>query len=239
MGKDERDLLDVLKAELQFMENGGYARAAGGSWRPAFIFEDSPACMNYDHRDNPGPCADCVLMQLVPPGLRSERIPCRHIPLNAEGETLDSLYRYGDQREVEETFRKWLQATIARLEEQRGTSQDQHSEESAMSRGGQVIKVAALHENLRPKCANPACANTFAWDKGGKFFRFRIDPNDAVYMSTMSGAPAGVHGVKHFWLCERCCHIFTLVYEEHSGVLLRVLWRELPATETHRELSAA
>src|SRR5260370_5694122 len=112
MQKDERDLLEVLKFELQFLEDGGYGRSARTPWRPKYIFEDSLTCMNYDSKENPGPCSDCVLMQLVPPERRSEKIPCRHIPFSTSGETLDSLYRYSNQQETEETVGAWLRATI-------------------------------------------------------------------------------------------------------------------------------
>jgi hypothetical protein len=44
--------------------------------------------------------------------------------------------------------------------------------------------------------------------------------------------------VRHYWLCERCSHVFTLVYEQAYGVLLKAPWPELPA-EAHQELSAA
>ena len=112
MQKDERDLLEVLKFELQFLEKGGYGRSPREPWRPRFIFEDSPTCMNYDSKQNPDPCVECVLMHLVPLDIRSEKLPCRHIPLNSSGETLDSLYRYGNEREIEETVENWLRATI-------------------------------------------------------------------------------------------------------------------------------
>ncbi len=118
MQKDERDLLEVLKFELQFLEDGGYGRSPRTPWRPQYIFEDSLTCMNYDSKENPGPCGDCVLMQLVPPERRSEKIPCRHIPFSTSGETLDSLYRYSNQQETEETVGAWLRATIQRLEEE-------------------------------------------------------------------------------------------------------------------------
>src|ERR1700688_4994430 len=121
MQKDERDLLEVLKFELQFLEDGGYGRPPRTPWRPQYIFEDSPTCMNYDSKENPGPCSDCVLIHLVPAELCSAKIPCRHIPLNASGETLDSLYRYSEQNEIEETVGDWLRAIaiIQRLEELR------------------------------------------------------------------------------------------------------------------------
>ena len=60
MQKDERDLLDVLKFELDFLEKGGYSPSPREPRKMHFIFEDSPTCMNYDSKDNPGPCSDCV-----------------------------------------------------------------------------------------------------------------------------------------------------------------------------------
>src|SRR6516165_7914681 len=112
MQKDERDLLEVLKFELIFLEDGGYERSPRTPWRPQFVFEDSPTCMNYDSKENRVPCSDCVLIDLVPSQLRSAKIPCRHIPLNTSGETLDSLYRYHEQSEIEEMVVSWLKATI-------------------------------------------------------------------------------------------------------------------------------
>ena len=97
MQKEERDLLEVLKSELEFLKAGGYGPSPRTAWRPRYIFEDSPACANYESREHPGPCTDCVLIHLVPPESRSTKFPCRHIQLSASGETLDSLYRCSDQ----------------------------------------------------------------------------------------------------------------------------------------------
>lgn len=116
MAKDERDVLEVLKFELNFLEKGGYGRSPREPWRPTLIFEDSPTCMNYDSKENPAPCDDCLLMQFVPFDRRTEKIPCRHIPLNAEGETIESFYRWGSQHELEETFGQWLRTAINKLE---------------------------------------------------------------------------------------------------------------------------
>lgn len=93
MANDDRDLLTVLKAELEFLEKGGYRHSPTAPWRPLFIFEDSPTCMNHARRENPLPCRECILMNLVPADCRSEKIPCRHIPLNPEGFTIDTYYR--------------------------------------------------------------------------------------------------------------------------------------------------
>jgi hypothetical protein len=236
MYKDERDVLDVLKAELAFLEKGGYGRSPRESWRQPIIFEDSPSCMNYDSKQSPGPCSDCILMQLVPPQFRGRQIPCRHIPFNAGGETLDSLYRDSDQFEVEEVFGKWLRKTIAALEEARQFS---HAEGTRPSAPG-VAEAAgeSLSQKLHPKCANPCCTTAFRWLAGGKFFRFR--PERVAAHSEDKGAPSllGFSGVEHFWLCDRCSHIFTLGFEENEGVILKLLYPALLAAEHPNPLTA-
>lgn len=118
MRQNQRDLLEVLKSELKFLEMGGYSRQV--PWGPKLIFEDSPTCINCGRRDNPSiPCTECVLIDLVPAERHSEKIPCRHIPLDVSGETLDSLYRHGSPQEVDEAVRNWLRVTIDRLEQER------------------------------------------------------------------------------------------------------------------------
>jgi hypothetical protein len=116
MPKDDRDLLDVLKFELQVLERGGYGSSPREPWRQHLAFEDSPSCMNYDTKDHPEPCDECVLMQLVPPNQRGEKIPCRRIPLTKQGETLEDLYKYGTQQEIEDAMREWLRSTIQQIE---------------------------------------------------------------------------------------------------------------------------
>lgn len=61
MAKAKRDLLEVLRLELEFLKNGGYRRAP--SWRSKLIFEDSPTCLHYSDPEQPRPCSECVMMQ--------------------------------------------------------------------------------------------------------------------------------------------------------------------------------
>ena len=117
MANDDRDLLKVLNAELDFLEEGGYAHSPSAQWRPQFIFEDSPTCMNHGRARNPLPCSDCILINLVPLDCRNEKVPCRHIPLNAEGFTIDTYYRLGTHEEVEAAVASWLRTTIHQLEQ--------------------------------------------------------------------------------------------------------------------------
>src|ERR1700674_4840907 len=108
MSNNDRNLLDVLKRELQFLEEGGYRQFPTAARRPQFIFEDSPTCMNYKRKGNLRPCSECLLMRFVPPDCHSEAIPCRHIPLNAEGFTIDTYYRLGTHEEPETALTSWL-----------------------------------------------------------------------------------------------------------------------------------
>jgi len=237
MQKDERDLLDVLKFELNFLEKGGYGRSVKTPWRPQFIFEDSPSCMNYDSMDNKAPCSDCVLMQLIPPQGWTESIPCRHIPFNAAGETLHSLYEHGDQFETEEVVGNWLRETIARLESERENRQMEVK--APLLLPAEVKLGISLHHNAHPKCANPACPTIFHWLVGGKFFRFSTPHCDTCAGKTHAKSDAESHAeskcaarcVKHFWLCETCSNVFTLAHNEPEGVVLKLLWSELPEAE--------
>jgi hypothetical protein len=238
MQKDERDLLEVLQFELAFLEKGGYGRSPREAWRPQYIFEDSPTCMNYDCKDNPEPCSHCVLTQLVPPEFRAAKTPCRHIPLNEAGETLDLLYRYDNQPELEDSVGNWLRATIAKLQDARKAAQ-LHSTGDPAVQAGAEMEGTPLLQKFHPKCANPACSTAFNWLAGGKFFRFRPGETEEALDRRAQDASGNVHGVRHFWLCEHCSHVFTLVHESQHGIVLRLLWPELPLAKTHKELPAS
>jgi len=115
MQAPDRDLLEVLRFELQFLEQGKYRPLL--EWRPRYIFEDSPTCLK--GRSSSHACSDCLLLGFVPAEHLSEPVPCRYIPLNERGETVDSLYRTGTQDELEEALRHWLCDVIRGLEQRR------------------------------------------------------------------------------------------------------------------------
>jgi hypothetical protein len=118
MLKDHQRLLGFLRSELASIERGGYRRSERQPWRARLVFEDSPCCPNYGDSQRRVPCEECVLMQFVPPDRRNEKVPCRFIPLDAKGETVDSLYRCGTQHELETAMAKWLRKTIHRIEQE-------------------------------------------------------------------------------------------------------------------------
>lgn len=133
MAHDEkRGLLETLKAELRFLKDGGYWRPFRNDWRAQFTFEDSPTYLNCNaSAKHLVPCSNCVPMSLIPVELRSVKWPCRQIPLNRAGETLDSLYRYADPSEVEITVRRWLEAQIQQLENKEAAATEEAHEETS------------------------------------------------------------------------------------------------------------
>lgn len=117
--KDDQDVLEILKSELDFIEKGGYKRTARTPWLPASTFQDSSICLNSRDPDRNHPCDECLLMELVPPARRAEKVPCHHIPVTQEGETVDDLERTETQDEMENKVKNWLRRMIATLEEGR------------------------------------------------------------------------------------------------------------------------
>jgi hypothetical protein len=125
MAHDDRTPLEVLKFELEFLQAGGYGRSPRDPQRSPLIFEDSLSCINLGCKTDRVPCRDCLMMQFVPAARRSEAIPCRHIPLNEAGETVESFYQRRDQQDLEEALNAWLRATIRRLEAETARSSGQ------------------------------------------------------------------------------------------------------------------
>jgi hypothetical protein len=172
MQEDERDLLEVLKFELRFLEDGGYGRSPKNPSRPLYIFEDSPTCMNYDARDDREPCSNCVLMHLVPLEVRSAKIPCRHIPLNSSGDTLDSLYGRGEQYEIEEKVGEWLRAAIEQLEAERIAPQQRPGRERLS--GQERVKRDATLSECSPEMRKPSMPESVSLDWWREVLPFSI-----------------------------------------------------------------
>ena len=117
--KDERDILEVLKAELDFIENGGYGRSVRTPWKPTSVFQDSLSCLNYGYPYRAHPCKECFLDELVPIEHRADSVPCHHIPVGADGSTIAELESEEDQQKLEESVKNWLRERIREIEYER------------------------------------------------------------------------------------------------------------------------
>jgi hypothetical protein len=106
----ERELAIVtLKSHLRCLdERKDFTNGA------VLLFENSSVCCRspfYSCRSS-----RCGLIDFVSEEHRSDIAPCRHIQLNAQGETLRSLFNNARVRQTETALREWLTSTIAKLE---------------------------------------------------------------------------------------------------------------------------
>jgi hypothetical protein len=119
MAKDDRDILEILKEELAFIEQGGYGRSVRAPWVPKSIFQDSLSCLNYGYPYRAHPCAECRLLDFVGPQDHSQPVPCHFIPLDDAGNTLEELELEGNESRAVSTVKKWLQGKISQIEAER------------------------------------------------------------------------------------------------------------------------
>jgi hypothetical protein len=112
MSGEKHELLEKLKFELAFAEDGGYGRSVRTPHQSTSPFQDSLTCLNFGDPLRTHPCAECVLMQYVPESHKGEDVPCHHIPLDQERRTIATLDATGG----EEALKRWLHQEITRLE---------------------------------------------------------------------------------------------------------------------------
>ncbi len=124
MTSDTRDPLEVLKAELDFIEKGGYGRSPRTPQRSRSSFEDSLTCINYADPDKVHPCEECQLIDWVPTKERERDVPCHFIPLNESGDTVERFEAEDNQHKLEEALKQWLRAKIKELETGKHSSQE-------------------------------------------------------------------------------------------------------------------
>ena len=122
MANEDRDLLELLKGELAFIQQGGYGRSVRTPWLPKSTFQDSLSCLNYGYPYRAHPCSECELMEFVSPQDRSKTIPCHFIPLNSSGTTIEELELEGNEQRLEGAVKQWLQAQISRIEGERASN---------------------------------------------------------------------------------------------------------------------
>jgi len=104
---------------LDFIESGGYGRSVRQPWHSKSTFQDSLSCINYGYPYRAHPCNECHLLDLVAPEHRADAVPCHHIPLNTDGETIEDLELQDNQAKLEREVGQWLRERIKQIEEER------------------------------------------------------------------------------------------------------------------------
>ena len=121
MANDDRDILKLLKDELDFIEKGGYGRSVRTPWLQKSAFQDSLTCINYGYPYRAHPCNECHLLDFVSPEHQGAEVPCHYIPLNEAGETIEDLEAEDNEAKLERKVRDWLRARIKDIEEERAS----------------------------------------------------------------------------------------------------------------------
>jgi hypothetical protein len=120
MPQDVREVLQILRYELNYLEQGGFERDSAllGIQSP---FLGTFACINFGDPLRSHACRNCLLHQFVPADKMTEEFPCHHIRLNDAGETVADLLKKNDPQGMIKALEQWLRSTISALEDNAGT----------------------------------------------------------------------------------------------------------------------
>jgi hypothetical protein len=119
MTKDDRDMVELLKEEVAFVEQGGYGRSVRTPWLAKSVFQDSLTCINYADPHRTHSCNECQLIDFVDGEHRSDDVPCHNFALNDAGETIEDLEAQGNQAKLEANLKQWMNSQIKQIEDRR------------------------------------------------------------------------------------------------------------------------
>lgn len=128
--RDERDILELLKEELAFVEQGGYGRSVRTPWLPKSAFQDSLICINYADPTHAHPCSECHLTDFVEAEDSSAQVPCHLIALNEKGDTIEDLEAQDNQAKLEATLKQWMRTKIKEIEQAHATLEARHNHQT-------------------------------------------------------------------------------------------------------------
>ena len=144
MSEDKRDVLEVLRYELNFLEQGGYGNWYSTPWGPASVFQDSLTCPNHGDPTRPHACHECLLYDFVPEEYRTDDVPCHHIPLNRHGITVATP----GQTEEESARKRQTLAETHHCQDRSGAREA--SQASGLIRQYRIQVRAAIRSDLLP-----------------------------------------------------------------------------------------
>jgi hypothetical protein len=132
MPEDLNSVLQILRYELNYLEQGGFDRdrILFGLQSP---FLGTFACINFGDPLQAHACRECLLHQFVPKDKQSEEFPCHFIPLSPSGETIAELIQKHDPKRMASVLTDWLRTTIESLEQLRSARPGNKSDDGRSS----------------------------------------------------------------------------------------------------------
>ncbi len=103
---DKQKVLGLIRLEIDNIRRRGFGA----------YFRDSVLCINSHKLVKSDTCEGCALLMYVPEEHKDNEVPCFHIRLDAGGDTVATLSKTGDRKELEERIVSWLERTADNLE---------------------------------------------------------------------------------------------------------------------------
>jgi hypothetical protein len=116
MAVDNHEIIETLRYELNYLEQGGYDHKVTGEGLPS-PFRTGFSCLNFGDPLRRHACHECTLYQFVPEKARTEDVPCHGIELEP-GVSIGRLLASGDRKQLVDLLERWLREMIARLEKE-------------------------------------------------------------------------------------------------------------------------
>ncbi len=114
MKVDRQQVIETLRYELNFLEQGGYDHNVSGDGLPS-PFRTGFSCINFGDPLRRHACHECDLYEFVPEKARTDDTPCHGIELEP-GVTIGQLLAAGERKRMVTLLERWLREMIARLE---------------------------------------------------------------------------------------------------------------------------
>jgi len=116
MAVDKHEIIEILRYELNFLEQGGYDHNVSGEGLPS-PFRTGFSCLNFGDPLRRHACHECTLYQFVPEKSQTDDVPCHGIELEP-GITIGQLLGSGDRERLVRLLEHWLRQMISKLEKE-------------------------------------------------------------------------------------------------------------------------
>jgi hypothetical protein len=114
----KQEMIHLLRLEASIIEGGNYGRPVLLPWRGLPVLRECLSCLNVAGVEDQRSCGSCFLLEHVPKRHHRKKLPCHHIPLNEEGDTIAAFDKRGRQNEASIALLTWIRETIKKLEEE-------------------------------------------------------------------------------------------------------------------------
>lgn len=131
MAIHKREIIETLRYELNFLEQGGYDHNVTGEGLPS-PFRTGYTCPNFGDPLRRHACHECSLYEFIPESARTDQVPCHGIELEP-GTTIGKVLATGDRKRLVELLEHWLRQMIEKLEKEELVGQSQIAQQTGTS----------------------------------------------------------------------------------------------------------